>query len=121
MEKPPLTTHVLNLATGKPAAGMGVELYKTSDTASVTDIAGTTVVARGTTDADGRVAVWNAAFSLLIVGDYQIDFATGPWFEARGEKTLYPKVSIVFRVEDLAHYHIPLLLGPYGYSTYRGS
>lgn len=111
MSKPALTTHVLDLTTGTPAQGIAVSLSN----------AGSEVLATGVTDQDGRIVVWNQEFALIKGSDYVVEFDTGTWFAARNEKTLYPTVSICFSVEDSRHYHIPLLVSAYGYSTYRGS
>ncbi|KGE03676.1 hydroxyisourate hydrolase [Pseudohaliea rubra] len=105
-----LSSHVLDLGRGRPAAGLAVQLYDGSGAA----------LASGVTDDDGRVARWSAA-ATLAPGVYRLVFSTGAWFAARGEDTLYPEVTIAFRIEGAEHYHIPLLLSAYGYSTYRGS
>lgn len=107
-----LTTHVLDAATGKPAPGVGLSLAEASGA----------VVATGTTDADGRAGLGP---ELLSPGAYALTFATGAYFAARGTDTFYPSVTVAFRV-DVAdtsgrHLHVPLLLSPFAYSTYRGS
>lgn len=109
--KPSLTTHILNIQTGQPAAGVTVNVYKPDDP---------TAIASGVTDDDGRVTAWNCIFA-LDKSEYVIEFLVGEWFEKRGETTLYPKIQIEFSVADDRHYHIPLLLSAFGYSTYRGS
>nr|WP_246256288.1 hydroxyisourate hydrolase [Isoptericola halotolerans] len=106
-----MTTHVLDATTGAPAAGVHVEL---------TDQQGRRVDA-GTTDADGRAALGP---ELLPAGRYDLTFATGTYFGAREVETFYPEVTVSFVVEADAgdrHYHVPLLLSPFAYSTYRGS
>ena len=108
-----ITTHVLDLTAGTPASGVAVTLEQAS-------VTGWNVLARATTDADGRVrdafAVANAT------GRYRLTFATGAWFAARGVASFHPEVSVVFDVQDTErHHHVPLLLSPFGYSTYRGS
>ena len=109
-ERAPVTTHILDLVQGKPAAGVGVRLY-----------AGDGHLAGGVTDDDGRVEAWDAAFTLT-PGKYRLEFDVLPWFAGRGERSFYEDVHISFRVKDTnEHYHVPLLLSPYGYSTYRGS
>jgi 5-hydroxyisourate hydrolase len=105
-----LSSHVLDLGRGRPAAGLVVSLFSAAGEA----------LAQGVTDDDGRVASWTPAVSLT-AGVYRLVFATGDWFAARGEDTLYPEVAIAFRIDGAEHYHIPLLLNAYGYSTYRGS
>jgi 5-hydroxyisourate hydrolase len=99
-----LSTHVLDTARGRPAAGLRVEL--TSDGAPVAD---------GFTDADGRVASLGGD---LVEGDYSIRFDTGGYL---GVDAFYPEVVVTFAVGADDHYHVPLLLSPFGYSTYRGS
>ena len=107
-----LSSHVLDLQAGKPVAGLQVTLYSAL---------AATALATGTTDDDGRVREWSPSVE-LIPGVYQLSFETGEWFAARKQATLYPVVHIAFAVSgDQAHYHIPLLLSPFGYSTYRGS
>jgi 5-hydroxyisourate hydrolase len=106
-----ITTHVLDATAGRPAAGVAVTLLAipTGDR-----------VASGVTDADGRVT--DLGPDRLEPGRYRIDFGTGDYFAGRGQDTFYPQVSITFSVSaDQAHYHVPLLLSPFAYSTYRGS
>lgn len=103
-----LSTHVLDLVTGRPAVGVAVTL-ETLDGQPISD---------GTTDADGRI---RDLAPDLAPGTYRITFATGAWFVANGTRGFYPSVPIVFEVADAGHHHVPLLLGPFGYSTYRGS
>ena len=106
-----VTTHVLDAARGRPAAGVAVRLESPAGD-------GWTVVASGVTDADGRISDLGPA--LLPEGVHRVVFDTGAWFGER--PTLYPEVVIVFEVADASeHYHIPLLLSPFAYSTYRGS
>lgn len=100
-----LTTHVLDAASGRPAAGMAVAVRT-----------GGSVVASAVTDADGR-----AALGAVDAGEHDLHFETGAWFAARGVGTFYPSVSVVFRVAGEPHAHVPLLLSPFAYSTYRGS
>jgi 5-hydroxyisourate hydrolase len=109
-----LTTHVLDTAGGRPAAGMAV-------TVEARDGEGWARIGGGVTDADGRVPGLVAS-GALAAGVHRLTFATGDWFEAEGITGFYPEVAIVCRIEDpAAHYHVPLLVSPYGYSTYRGS
>jgi len=110
-----ITTHVLDLSLGRPAANVSVILEAQS-------LAGLwTETARGATDADGRLRDWPAA-KTLPAGTYRLTFDTRDYFAAHKIASLYPQVVIVFEVRDAQeHYHIPLLLSPFGYSTYRGS
>jgi 5-hydroxyisourate hydrolase len=114
-----VSTHVLDSATGLPAAGMPVEL----ETAIILDQAeGRVWLAQGNgvTDADGRLNSWGGAeFSR---GSYRLIFDTGAWFADLDRECFYPEVIITFTVnDDGSHYHVPLLLAAYAYSTYRGS
>jgi 5-hydroxyisourate hydrolase len=108
-----ITTHVLDAVAGTPAAAVGVRLLRHEN-------GGLTTVASGATDADGR----NRALGPDAVepGTYRMVFATGEYFAARDQRTFYPEVTIDFVVEEgQDHYHVPILLSPYAYSTYRGS
>ena len=95
-----VTTHVLDTATGRPAAGIAVRL-----------IAGGEVIADGVTDADGRVKKLGP--ESLEPGDYCLEFDVATPF--------LPRVIIEFTIQDPGHYHVPVLLSPYGFTTYRGS
>ena len=110
-----ITTHVLDVSSGKPAAGVLVLL-------EVEDIGtGWKQLARGVTGADGRLLELLTE-GALVEGTYRITFDTYAYFADRKVTTLYPQVTVVFSVHDSKdHYHIPLLLSPFGYSTYRGS
>ena len=105
-----VSAHVLDAAAGVPAAGVTVQLAS----------AGGDVLASATTDADGRVADLGPA--RLEPGDYQVTFGSGAYFSGRGVACFYPAVTVLFTVHaDQAHYHVPLLLGPWSYTTYRGT
>jgi 5-hydroxyisourate hydrolase len=105
-----LSTHVLDTSTGRPARDLGVTLESASGEA----------LGAATTDADGRVG--SLGPDRLEAGDYRLRFETGAWFAANGTRGFYPEVTIAFTIADSdEHYHVPLLLNPYGYSTYRGS
>ncbi|MHC5795410.1 hydroxyisourate hydrolase [Lacisediminihabitans sp. FW035] len=103
-----VTTHVLDAAHGRPAVGVPVTL-----------VAGDgSVIASGSTDGDGRIA--SLGPDALTPGDYRLVFDTGSWFG--GAPNFFPRVTIDFTLADIAsHYHVPLLLSPFAYSTYRGS
>ena len=108
-----VTSHILDTAAGRPATGVAVRLERL-------DAAGAATLASATTDADGRVRDWLPEG--VPAGRYRLVFETGDWFRSGGRSTLYPEVVIHFEVESgVPHYHLPLLLAPYGYSTYRGS
>jgi len=101
-----ITTHVLDTSRGKPAAGMAVTLERSMPNGTWSQIG------RGTTDNDGRLRTLTAGD--VEKGTYRLTFETGTAF--------YPQVVILFNVADGAqHYHVPLLLSPWGYTTYRGS
>ena len=111
-----ITTHVLDTARGLPAAGVAVVLDYRSDSGDWMELA------RGTTNADGRISDLLADGAVLRPGVYRLRFATGNYFLSLGLRGFYPEVQVMVSLEDpAAHYHIPLLLSPYGYSTYRGS
>ncbi|WP_029150209.1 hydroxyisourate hydrolase [Microbacterium indicum] len=105
---PHLTTHVLDAASGTPAPGIRLAL---------TTAAGEPV-AEGTTDADGRAGLGPDE---LAPGDYTLRFETGDHFAAKRVEAFYPFVTVTFTVADRRHYHVPILLSPFAYSTYRGS
>lgn len=108
-----ITTHVLDTARGRPAAGVPVALERAVD-------GRWEEVARGTTDAGGRAR--DLLTSAPDDGRYRLTFDTGAYFGAVGDCGFYPEVSVTFVVEPgEEHYHVPLLLSPFGYSTYRGS
>lgn len=107
-----ITTHVLDTARGRPAVGVPVTLeWRGGDW----EPAGA-----GVTDADGRCR--DLLQRPRAAGVWRIRFDVGAWYRAQGVEAFYPTVEIVFEVRDLAqHHHVPLLIAPFGYSTYRGS
>ncbi|ANJ26225.1 hydroxyisourate hydrolase [Agromyces aureus] len=108
-----ITTHVLDSTVGRPAEGVEVEL-------SAREGDGWLVIGTGATDVDGRAKQLGP--EQVPVGEYRLRFDTGSWFAARGTETFYPEVQLTFLVvEEGRHYHVPLLLSPFAYSTYRGS
>ncbi len=109
-----ITTHVLDTALGQPAAGVTVTLqfWTPSGWAQLTS---------GTTDGDGRVGQWSPEVPSYEAGTYRLRFEVGGYFAARGMTSFYPVVEVTFNVEAGERYHVPLLLSPFGYSTYRGS
>ena len=110
--KSPITTHVLDTALGKPAAGVPVALF-----AEGAD----TPLATGVTDADGRIGDLLPP-GALAAGVYRLEFATAGYFQAQSADSFYPRVTVEFSISSAGeHYHVPLLLSPFGYSTYRGS
>lgn len=110
-----ISTHVLDTARGLPAAGVPVTLELLSAGGDGRTITQTE------TDADGRVRELASA-GTSGSGTYRLTFDTAAYFRSVGVESFYPMVSVVFTITDAAqHYHVPLLLSPFGYSTYRGS
>ena len=112
----PITTHVLDLSLGRPARGLGVTLSELSPAGRWDE------TARGVTDDDGRLRTLLPEGTPPAAGVYRLRFDTGAYFHAREVASFYPEVVVIFQVVDpAAHHHVPLLLSPFGYSTYRGS
>lgn len=109
-----ISTHVLDTARGRPAAGIAVTLERR--TADGWERAGA-----GTTDADGRVRALLPEGRAPEAGVWRVRFEVGAYFEAQGIAAFYPAVEVAFTVADGGHHHVPLLLAPWGYTTYRGS
>jgi 5-hydroxyisourate hydrolase len=142
MSRDPITCHCLNTLTGTPAANLPVTLTLLSAPAS---LEASPVTFHATTNADGRVAKWTptrpaiAATSVSEIlaalpaadskTNWAVRFEVGPWYEAQGIESFWPEVEVKFTVkgrgregeEGWRHYHVPVLLGPWNYSTYRGS
>lgn len=114
--KSPITTHVLDTTRGVPAEGVAVSLeIQTSATEW-------NKIAAGKTNTDGRLPDLLPESHVLQNGIYRLTFETGKYFQSNKITSFYPYVQIVFEINDTKrHYHVPLLLNPYGYSTYRGS
>jgi 5-hydroxyisourate hydrolase len=111
-----ITTHVLDTSRGCPAAGIRVVLERRAGEDRWA------TVGSGETDADGRLRGLLADGAALAPGVYRLIFDTHRYFEARGIRAFYPQVVVVFETTpDDAHYHVPLLVSPFGYTTYRGS
>lgn len=112
----PITTHILDTSRGRPAEGVAVVLERQSPDGSWA------AVGHGTTNDDGRIADLLPDGTMLMPGTFRLCFATAAYFQTLGVRSFYPEVQILFLVEDShSHYHVPLLLSPFGYSTYRGS
>lgn len=106
-----ITTHVLDTSLGKPAEGIRVKLQCEG-----------AVVGSGITDGDGRVRDLVAEGTPLQEGAYRLTFSVGEYFEATGREAFYPEIVVNFRIAaGSGNCHVPLLLSPFGYSTYRGS
>ena len=111
--KSPITTHVLDTSLGKPAAGVAAKLDRLVDGKAET-------IGSGVTNADGRIG--DLLEGPINTGRYRLTFDTASYFAERGLKGFFPEVIIVFEIADATqHHHVPLLLSPFGYSTYRGS
>ncbi len=103
-----VSTHVLDSVLGRPAMGLVVQLF-----------AGEELIAEGITDADGRCRLVDGATG---AGTHRMVFSTGPWFADEGREAFYPEIVVTFAVREPGeHHHVPLLLAPFAYSTYRGS
>ncbi len=109
-----ITTHVLDTSKGRPAEGIRISLQRPAgdDWEEITS---------GTTNEDGRIANFLPTDQVIPPGVYRMLFETGAYFEKEGKEGFYPEVPVIFEIKDTEHYHIPLLLNPFGYSTYRGS
>lgn len=113
--KNPISVHVLNLQTGVPTAGVAVELDQNRDGSWVK-------LATGVTDANGRISALYPAGKQAEPGTYKVTFKTGDYYASAKQKTFFPEIPVIFTIDSRdQHYHIPLLLSPYGYSTYRGN
>jgi 5-hydroxyisourate hydrolase len=111
-----ITTHVLDTSRGRPAAGVPVQL-ETRDASGAWRPIG-----RGATDADGRLRTLMSDGEALIAGVYRLVFDVEKYFETDAVRSFFPRVIVEFTANDEeSHYHVPLLLSPFGYSTYRGT
>jgi 5-hydroxyisourate hydrolase len=111
----PLSVHALNTTTGRPAAGLAVTLERKLESKWEE-------LGRGRTDQEGLREDLYPRTQSFQAGIYRLAYDTGAYFTGQGVKTFFPRIEVVFEIEKTdEHYHIPLLLNPYGYSTYRGS
>ncbi|MFM2135249.1 MAG: hydroxyisourate hydrolase [Bacteroidota bacterium] len=110
-----ITTHILDTSAGTPAAGVAVTLSRMTAQGHWTE------VAVGSTNNDGRIPGLLSDENSLEPGTYRLHFATGDYFKQRNTACFHPFVEVVFELKDARHHHVPLLLNPFGYSTYRGS
>lgn len=109
-----ITTHVLDTSKGRPAPGVQIVLERLTD-------GGWSRIGEGRTDADGRLKTLLPDQEPITTGRYRLTFDTGTYFAAQNVTAFYPDVTVTFEVSETGHYHVPLLLSPFGYSTYRGS
>ncbi|EOR06582.1 hydroxyisourate hydrolase [Acinetobacter tandoii] len=111
----PLSVHVLNLDNGLPSANVKVVLETQQNNQWVE-------INSGTTNEQGRITELYPKDTALQKGIYKVTFKTGDWFRQQNQRSFFPEVPVVFVIDgSLDHYHIPLLISPYGYSTYRGN
>lgn len=111
----PLSVHVLNLQDGLPSPGVNVTLEKQ-------EADGWAALNSATTNEQGRITALYPEGKALEKGVYRVTFKTGEWFKQHQAKTFFPEVPVIFEADgSVPHYHIPLLLSPYGFSTYRGN
>jgi 5-hydroxyisourate hydrolase len=111
-----ISTHILNTSSGKPASAVMVRLERCQPAGDWRRLSSTT------TDSDGRCTQLLPETEALSEGTYRLIFDTADYFAAQGVQSLYPYVEIAFRVgQGESHFHIPLLVSPHGYTTYRGS
>jgi 5-hydroxyisourate hydrolase len=111
----PLSVHVLNMQNGLPGVGIEVNLeyYDNGNWISLNT---------GTTNQQGRITALYPSEGTIKEGVYKVTFKTGDWMNGQNVKTFFPEIPVIFKVDGtLSHYHIPLLLSPFGYSTYRGN
>lgn len=111
----PLSVHVLDLQSGQPTAGIAVTLEQRTGEQW-------RELAAGVTDAQGRIAALFPQDKPMAAGEYRIVFKTGEHYARQGQATFFARIPVEFTVDKpMQHYHIPLLLSPFGYSTYRGN
>ena len=109
-----ISTHVLDTSAGAPAVGVAVSLEHHDGRRWLP-------VGEGRTNSDGRVIALVTGDVPLPGGKYRLVFEVGPYFASREVETFYPRVVVEFVTHDAGHYHVPLLISPFGYTTYRGS
>ena len=111
----PLSVHVLNLQDGLPSAGVNVTLEKQVDDKWVQ-------IGKGVTNEQGRITALYPSDAVMEKGNYRVTFQTGEWFSKHETSTFFPEIPVIFKADgSVPHYHIPLLLSPYGFSSYRGN
>src|SRR5262249_10100002 len=111
-----ISTHILDTSRGRPASGVSVALEVLNAGE------GWSRFAEAETDADGRVTQFGISESQLVPGTYRLIFSVAKYFESLRQESFYPEVVVTFLIGPASeHYHVPLLISPFGYSTYRGS
>lgn len=111
-----LSSHILDITIGQPTKDLEISLFKQEKNGNWT------LIDKKTTDENGRVnSFLEKNNSSVIRGIFKLKFETKPYFERQNKETFYPFVEVVFEINDDNHYHVPITLTPYGYSTYRGN
>lgn len=111
-----LSSHILDINLGKPAPGVLISLSRMNDDQSWS------LIEERTTDSNGRVKDFlETAPGTARTGIYKLTYHVSPYFQAQKQSTFYPFIEVVFEIKDNNHYHVPITLSPFGYSTYRGS
>lgn len=110
-----LSSHILDINTGKPAQGVTIKLYKQTEGHNWE------FVSQRITDHNGRVKDFLPEVGVSNQGVYKLCFEVEPYFREQNIKSFYPFIDVVFEISDDNHYHVPIVLSPYGYSTYRGN
>ncbi len=110
-----LSSHILDITTGKPAANVQIILSRMDEKKNWI------VVEEKQTDSNGRIKDFLKQTGKSNAGIYKLTFHTAPYFKSLGQKSFYPFIEVVFELTDNEHYHVPITLSPYGYATYRGS
>lgn len=110
-----LSSHILDITSGKPAADVKIALSKKDNNDKWV------VVEEKNTDSNGRITDFLKQGGKSNTGIYKLTFNTSPYFKALGQKSFYPFIEVVFELADDEHYHVPITLSPFGYTTYRGS
>ncbi|MEO5969201.1 MAG: hydroxyisourate hydrolase [Bdellovibrionia bacterium] len=114
--KSPVTTHILDTSRGRPASSVTVTLETQSPDRVWTHLSSEE------TDADGRIDNFPGLVTQMQAGIYRLTFMTEPYFKILNMETFYPSVTVIFQIRTPEkHYHVPLLINPFGYSTYRGT
>jgi len=110
-----LSSHILDISTGLPAPNVAVKLEKLNDDAKTWAF-----VDQQTTDKNGRISNFLEE-SKTEIGTYRLTFLIADYFKTKNTESFYPFIEVVFKIKDDKHYHVPITLSPYGYSTYRGN
>jgi 5-hydroxyisourate hydrolase len=110
-----LSSHILDITTGKPATGVKITLSKKDKNDNWTTID------EKNTDVNGRIKDFLKQDETKNTGIYKLTFHTSPYFKTLSQKSFYPFIEVVFELVDNEHYHVPITLSPFGYSTYRGN